>query len=118
MTEKQYLWATHVVPLPYSPSQRGVIDMHLAAMRVSRDARVVVQSFYLAPYLLPGTDLVFTTSRHFARFFANLLPLAILPSPIAFPPVRFYQLWHDRTQDSESHRWLRQLLAECGRNVQ
>lgn len=118
LTEKQYLSATHIVPLPYSLSQRGLIDMHLAGMRVSRDSRVIVQSFYLAPYLLPGTDLVFTTSRHFARFYANLLPLVIIASPIAFPPMRFYQLWHDRTQDSESHRWLRRLLSECGRNVQ
>lgn len=118
LSERQYLAAVHVVPLPHSMSQRGLIDMHLAGMRVARDARIVVQSFYLAPFLLPGSDLVFTTTRHFARFYANLLPLTILASPIAFPPMRFYQLWHDRTQDSESHRWLRRLLAECGRNVQ
>ncbi|MBL8529427.1 MAG: hypothetical protein JNL68_17215 [Burkholderiales bacterium] len=46
---------------------------------------------------LPGTDLVFTTSRHFAQYYANLLPLAMLPAPIDFPRMRFYQLWHDRT---------------------
>lgn len=66
-------------------SQRGVIDTVLAASRISRDERVVVQSFSAAPYLLHDTDLVFTTTRHFAHYYADLLPLAILPSPIPFP---------------------------------
>ena len=109
--------AVHVVPMPYSISQRGVIDSVLASMRINRDERVVVQSFTAAPYLLQNTDLVFTTTRHFAQFYADLLPLAIIPSPIAFPPMRFYQLWHERNHQSPGHRWLRRLLAEGGRHI-
>ena len=115
LTIEQYLRATHVLPMPYSVSQRGLIDTRLASLRVSRDARVVVQSFNLAPYLLPNTDLIFTTSRHFAQFYANLLPLAIVSSPIDFPRMRFYQLWHDRTHQAPGYRWLRGLLTEAGR---
>ena len=70
-------------PMPYAPKQRGVIDTVLAANRISRDERVVVQSFMSAPYLLPGSDLIFTTTRHFAHFYAKLLPLAIACSPTA-----------------------------------
>ncbi|OWT63734.1 LysR family transcriptional regulator [Candidimonas nitroreducens] len=113
-----YRRAVHVVPMPYSVSQRGVIDAVLAANRIERDERVVVQSFNLAPYLLPGTDLVFTTSRHFAAFYARLLPLAIVASPVAFPPMRFYQLWHQRSHHAPAQRWLRGLLGECGRRLQ
>lgn len=117
MTSDDYLRAAHVVPMPYSISQRGVIDSVLASMRINRDERVVVQSFSAAPYLLQKTDLVFTTTRHFARYYADLLPLAIIPSPIEFPPMRFYQLWHERNHNSPGHRWLRRMLMECGRNV-
>jgi len=39
MTVAQYLAAPHVVPMPYSPSHRGVVDTHLAAMRVAQRAR-------------------------------------------------------------------------------
>jgi hypothetical protein len=47
---------------------------------------VTVPFFGMAPYLLPGTDLVFTTSRHFAEHYVRrLLPLAIVRSPIDFP---------------------------------
>lgn len=109
-----YVKARHVVPLPYAINQRGVIDATLATLRVRREESVMVQSFSVAPYLLQNTDLVFTTSRHFAEYYARLLPLTILEAPIEFPPMRFYQLWHERHQHSPSHRWLRRLLGECG----
>ena len=71
----------------------------------------------MAPHLLPGTDLLFTTARHFARHYATFLPLVIVPTPIAFPRTRFYQLWHDRTHASAGHRWLRGLLAATGEKL-
>ena len=117
MTVEQYLQAPHVVPMPYSPSHRGVVDTHLASMRVARNVRVVLPFFSIAPHLLPGTDLLFTTTRHFALHYANFLPLAIVPAPIAFPRMRFYQLWHDRTHHSAGHRWFRGLLSATGEKL-
>lgn len=105
----------HVVPTPYSMTQRGMIDSVLTSLRIQREECVEAQSFMLAPYLLPGTDLVFTTTRHFARYYAGLLPLAIVESPIDFPLMRFYQLWHARNHHAPSHQWLRHLLGDCGR---
>lgn len=115
LTREQYLAAAHVVPLAYSPGQRGVVETHLASLRVARDARIVVPYFELAPYLLVDTDLVFTTARHFAEHFARVLPLAISPAPFDFPRMRFYQLWHERSQQSAPHRWFRGLLTEAAR---
>ncbi|WP_269500155.1 LysR family transcriptional regulator [Castellaniella sp. S9] len=117
MALEDYCQARHVVPTPYSIRQRGMIDTVLTSLRVERDQVVEAQSFMLAPYLLPGTDLVFTTTRHFARYYAGLLPLAIVDSPIDFPPMRFYQLWHPRNHHAPSHQWLRRLLADCGRSI-
>lgn len=117
MTVEQYLAAPHVVPMPYSPSHRGVVDTHLASMRVARNVRVVLPFFSIAPHLLPGTDLLFTTTRHFAQHYATFLPLAIAPTPIAFPRMRFYQLWHDRTHHSAGHRWFRGLLTSTGERL-
>ena len=117
LTRAQYLAARHLVPLPYSPSQRGVVETHLANLRVARDARVVVPYFELAPYLLVDTDLVFTTARHFAAHYARMLPLAISAAPFDFPRMRFYQLWHERSQPSPAHRWFRGLLSDAARRV-
>lgn len=108
----------HVVPTPYSMTQRGMIDTELTTLRIQREECVEVQSFMLAPYLLPGTDLVFTTTRLFAQYYAGLLPLVIVESPIEFPMMRFYQLWHARNHHAPSHQWLRHLLGDCGRVMQ
>lgn len=117
LTREQYLAARHVVPLPYSAAQRGLVDTHLASLRLERDARVVVPYFELAPHLLVDSDLVFTTARHFAAHYAGLLPLAILAAPFDFPPMRFYQLWHERSQHDAAHRWLRGLLLEAAKAI-
>ena len=114
---EDYQRAVHIVPMPYSITQRGVVDTMLATHRINRDERVVVQSFTSAPYLLINSDLVFTTTRHFARFYADLLPLTIIPSPIPFPAMRFYLLWHERNHLTPAHRWIRRLLSECGRLI-
>lgn len=113
LTLDAYLAAAHVVPAPYSMSQRGVVETFLAARRLARDARVVVPYFEVAPYLLVDSDLLFTTARHFAMHFARSLPLAVLPLPIEFPRMRFYQLWHERSHQQASHRWLRSLLTDA-----
>lgn len=117
MTVAQYLEGAHVVPLMYSATQRGVVESHLAALRMAREPTVTVPFFGMAPSLLPGTDLIFTTSRHFAEHHARLLPLAVVRCPIDFPVMRFYQLWHSRTHLSQGHAWLRSLLSAVARTA-
>jgi len=112
MTVQQYLHAPHLVPLPFSAAHRGVIDRHLASLRVTRNARVEVPFFTMAPHMLEGSDLIFTISRHFALHYAGLLPLAVVECPIEFPRMRFYQMWHGRQQASPAHKWLRGVLKE------
>jgi DNA-binding transcriptional LysR family regulator len=115
MGAEEYAKAVHVVPMPYSVSKRGMVDLTLASLRIERREAVTVQSFGYAPYLVQHTDMVFTTSRHFANFYADLLGLTILESPIAFPPMRFYQLWHERHHKSPAHQWIRRVLTDTGR---
>jgi DNA-binding transcriptional LysR family regulator len=115
VTEAAYLAASHLVPMRYSSVQRGVVETHLAALKIARDARVVVPYFAFAPYVVARTDLVFTTARHFAQAFTPMLPLVLLETPPGFPSMRFYLLWHERAHNSTAHRWLRALIAEVGR---
>jgi DNA-binding transcriptional LysR family regulator len=107
----EYLAASHIAPADYAIAQRGVVETHLSAIKVQRERRVVISYFSMAPYLLVGTDLVFTVTRHFAEHFVNFLPLTIVESPIAYPQIQFYQLWHERAHHSPMHRWLRQTVG-------
>lgn len=118
MTQSDYLAAAHIVPLSYSNAHRGVVETHLSSMRLSRNAVITLPFFGMAPYLLSQTDLVFTTSRHFAEYHAKFLPLAIVEPPVPFPKMRFYQLWHEGTHRSRAHEWLRQLFTEASRHAQ
>lgn len=115
LTEAAYLAASHLVPMRYSSVQRGVVETHLASLKLARDARVVMPYFAFAPYVVAQTDLVFTTARHFAQAFTALLPVTLLEAPAGFPTMRFYQLWHERAHHASAHRWLRGLIAEVGR---
>jgi DNA-binding transcriptional LysR family regulator len=114
---EDYLSAAHVVPAPYSRDQRGVVETGLSTMRVHRDNRVTCPYFNLAPSLIPGTDLILTTARHFANYHAAHLPVTVLDPPIDFPFMRFYQLWHPSRHRSASHIWLRGMLTAAAQSL-
>ncbi|HYD58719.1 MAG TPA: LysR family transcriptional regulator [Noviherbaspirillum sp.] len=117
MTQANYLAAAHIVPLQYSNMHRGVVETQLSSMRLARNAVITLPFFSIAPYLLVRSDLVFTTSRHFANYYADFLPLKIVTPPIAFPVMRFYQLWHERTHRSSAHEWLRSVFTKASRRT-
>lgn len=111
ITAEEYLKAQHLAPVPYAGGIRGAIDEHVYRLGERRDIRVSLPYFHVAPYVLTTTDLIFTTGRRFAEPFARILPLKVLPAPLNFPPLRFYQLWHERTHESEAVRWLRERIT-------
>ncbi|OWW21262.1 LysR family transcriptional regulator [Noviherbaspirillum denitrificans] len=117
LTAESYLRASHIVPVPYSRGQRGVVESGLGTMRVSRDRRIQCPYLSVAPSLLPGTDLILTTARHFAHYHAQRIPLAVVASPIPFPFMRFYQLWHPARHRSPAHVWLRGVLTAAAREL-
>jgi DNA-binding transcriptional LysR family regulator len=112
----QYLAVAHLAPHPSSRRELGVIDSELAKIGYKRKVVATVPEFNMAPYVLTRTDLLFTTGRRFAEHYARLLPLQIVAAPIEFAPMRFYQLWHERSHVSASNRWLRQQVLEVAKS--
>ncbi len=106
-----------MVPLPFAAAYRGVIDQYLDRRKLSRRVMVTVPYFNLAPYVLVNTDLIFTISRHFAHFYANLLPLAVCPCPVDYPRMEFYLLWHARSQKDAGHKWLRNAMTRASEKL-
>jgi DNA-binding transcriptional LysR family regulator len=115
MTLEDYLSLPHVAPSPMLPGYLGVIDAFLDKNNLRRD--VVVESAYfgLIPYMLTQTDLVLTTGRQFMRFYEKTMPLKTFAVPIKFPPMRFYQLWHERVHQSPEHKWLRSQVGAAAK---
>jgi DNA-binding transcriptional LysR family regulator len=112
----KYLTLKHLAPYTTATREAGPVDGQLAKSGYRRDIVATVPEFNQAPYVLLETDLVFTTGRRFAEYYAAQLPLTLRPAPSEFGTMDFYMLWHDRNQSSPANRWLRQRLTELGRS--
>jgi DNA-binding transcriptional LysR family regulator len=113
----RYLALRHLAPHPRSATELGPIDGELAKAGYRRLIAATVPEFNMAPYVLTYTDLVFTTGRLFAEHYATRLPLKIVLAPGELPPMKFYQLWHERNHASAANRWLRRLVADVAKTL-
>ncbi|MGQ2978259.1 MAG: LysR family transcriptional regulator [Polaromonas sp.] len=103
-----WLAAEHIAPTPTHPGAKGVIDEHLDSLGLQRNITARCPHFGLIPAMVASSLLVLTTGRQYCERFTDALPLTILPSPIVFPRMMYYQLWHERTHASASAKWLRE----------
>ena len=110
--ETAWLAAEHVAPMPTYPGARGVIDQVLDSRGLVRNITVRSAYFGLIPEMVARSALVLTTGRQHCQRIAAQLPLVILPCPVPMPPMRYYQLWHARSQHSSSARWLRERVKQ------
>jgi DNA-binding transcriptional LysR family regulator len=102
-----WLAAEHVAPTPTHPGAKGVIDEHLDKLGLQRNITVRCPHFGLIPAMVASSLLVLTTGRQYCERYTGTLPVKILPCPIDFPRMMYYQLWHERTHASASAKWLR-----------
>jgi len=115
MTIEDYLSLPHVAPSQMLPGYHGVIDAFLERAGLQRRVAVESPYFGVIPYMLTQSDLVLTTGRQFIRAFEKTLPLKSFTVPVKFPPMRFYQLWHQRVHQSTEHKWLRDQVSSAAR---
>ncbi len=116
-TIDKYLDAEHVAPMPMSPGALGVIDEHLHAAGVQRRIVVRASHFSLIPLMVADSLLVLTTGRLFCSRYLGTLPVKIVRCPVAFPPLTYYQLWHELTHAAPSLRWFREQVREVARGL-
>ena len=114
---ERYLACEHVAPTPFHANAPGVIDEHLASLGLAREVMVRSAHFGLIPLMVAQSLLVLTTGRLFCSRYVESLPVRIVRCPVPFPPLSYYQLWHDLTQASASGRWLRDQVRDVARNL-
>src|SRR5690606_36105945 len=71
---QHYLDMPHLAPSAHVTDKRGFIDGCLAEQGISRDVQMVVPYCGLVPGILSRADMVFTTNRQFAEYYARILP--------------------------------------------
>ncbi|HJV59647.1 MAG TPA: LysR family transcriptional regulator [Albitalea sp.] len=116
-TVEKYLACEHVAPTPTFRGARGVIDEHLEGLGLTRDIAVRSAHFSLIPLMVAQSLLVLTTGRLFCTRYVDSLPVRIVRCPVAFPPLAYFQLWHDLTHASAGMRWLREQVRDVARGL-
>jgi len=64
-------------------------------------------SFVANAFLASRTDGVATIPRKLAEFLSEDLGLVLFEPPLALEPIGIDQLWHERMQQDQGHRWFR-----------
>lgn len=117
LTREAYTAADHLAVMTHNASGPGTIGAELAGSGLERRVTTTLPYFCLAPYALVKSNLVFTTTRSFAKHYSDLLPLRIEPFPVPAPPLRYYQLWHARKHRSQASKWLRAVVLAAARAI-
>ena len=71
----------------------------------------MVSHFLVVPLVIAETDLVATLPARAARLLAERLDLAVFDPPFPSGGFEISHVWHERTQASAPHAWLRRLIA-------
>lgn len=116
ITLDQYLTLNHVSPTARRQFSISPIDANLAAMQLSRRVVVSVPEYGLVKQVLPGSDLVFTTGRPYAEYMARHGNFGTVDAPPELGSMTFYLLWHERSQFSKYHHWLRTLIRRVAKS--
>lgn len=107
--------AGHVIfGSPFTPlsTLEAMLDQEFAHLGIRRRTGMRVSSVLLSPYVVAQSDLLATLPRVFARHFAELLPLRLVPTAFALPEIGISMVWHERTHRTGMHRWVRELIRD------
>lgn len=84
----------------------GYVDNALHQLGESRNIKLRVQHYLVAPDIVRETDLVWTLPQPLAERFG----LEVRPLPFSLSVLQLHLFWHRRNNDSAANQWLRQLL--------
>lgn len=113
---EDYLRLSHISPSSPHDLSISPIDGMLTRLGHERRVAVSVPDYSIIPQLLAGTPYAFTVGRRYAEHIAASGRLKTLRLPQELGVMAFYLLWHERSQSSRFHRWLRDTIRRLVRD--
>lgn len=106
-------WAAldHVI-VDFGRGRDTPVDRLLRRHRLARRVALVVPSFAVIPEIIARTDLVAIVPRSVVETSRHADAVALVEPPLARIDAAIHLLWHERTQRSPLHTWVRQQLVE------
>lgn len=117
LTLEDYLRLSHISPSSPKDLSISPIDGMLARLGLERRVVVSVPDYAIIPQLLPGTHHAFTVGQRYAEHATKNGKLKMLLLPEELGVMGFYLLWHERSQSSRYHRWLRDTIRRLVREA-
>lgn len=110
-TREQLLKWPHVVTL-VGP---GLADWVAQALPELADGRGILHSnsFAVTPYMVAAGDAIAILPARAASRFSRTHALKTFALPVAFPPLDYFVVWHERSDGDAATRWLVDLLVEA-----
>jgi DNA-binding transcriptional LysR family regulator len=113
LTFEGYVGAGHVAMLPPGQLWQAFETRFMQRHEIDRRVEVTTYSFTAMPHLVIGTERVATVHERLARQLVPVLPITLLPAPMAIDRLPQTMQWHKyRTQDP-GLTWLRDLMRRA-----
>jgi len=109
--EENYLACTHI---GIRDSQLGtaMLDQHLNQRHLTRTFSAMTPDFHTATRLVQQTDAVFTCSHSWAELVSQEVDVIKRPLPFPQHVCGYHLVWHQRTDSSPLHLWLRERIFD------
>lgn len=110
VTLDQFCAIDHVFTSPAGGGFVGQADQALAAVGRSRNVRLSVPHFLLAPEIVARSDMIAVLPERLAAGYADRL--RVLQIPLELAGFTIVQAWHERVHRDPAQGWLRQVVSD------
>ena len=113
---KDFIAYPHIAVRP-SVDALSRVDMALAKVGKRRRVALLAPHFMVAPYLIPGTDMIACLAERLARRLVSEIGLVIAEPPMTIPAHEACLAWHRRFDQDRGHMWLRETIIAEGQRL-
>lgn len=105
----QFCALDHVSVSSAATGNREYLDQALRELGRRRRIVMTVPSYFILPRMLRHNDFLSIAPQRLIQYFAATLKM--LPPPVSIPGFSVNLIWHERTQASAAHAWMRDLTV-------
>ncbi len=111
LTRKSFLAEGHIL-VTSSGTGHSIVDKVLAQHKLARRVVLRVPSFLGVARIVAQTQLLVIVPRLLGQTLALQERVQLLAPPVALPPYKVKQHWHERFNADAANSWLRKTLAQ------
>ncbi len=117
ITLERYLAANHVVWRATGLGEPSFKESFLQSIGYKTNVARATTTLEMVPQLILGTNYIATIPRRAAEYYARVLPIRIISSPMEFPKVSVIVQWHHHRNADPMLQWFIGLLRQCARQM-